>query len=90
MNHSSCYVIHNTFLFSSHLPSLQHRDNIPHCSKTASTMKQKNNLEGSIERLPENQIYLNIDDLEDGTYVLKITHKNKIIKKATFKKNNSC
>ena len=49
-------------------------------------MKKKNSLEGSLDDIPENQIYLNIDSLKDGSYELKILHKNKIIKKTTFKK----
>lgn len=51
-------------------------------------MKKKNNLEGSLDNFPENQIYLNINHLKDGTYVLKIMHKNKVIKKTVFKKQD--
>ncbi|WP_273567974.1 hypothetical protein [Maribacter halichondriae] len=43
-------------------------------------------MEGSLDSFPENQIYLNIDQLKDGTYVLKIMKNNKVIKKTTFKK----
>ncbi|WP_424367604.1 hypothetical protein [Maribacter sp.] len=50
-------------------------------------MKNKqNDLKGTVQRIPENQIYLNINHLNDGTYVLKIIHKNKVIKETSFKK----
>ena len=48
--------------------------------------KNQNILEGSLDSFPENQIYLNINHLEDGTYVLKIMHNDKLIKKTIFKK----
>jgi hypothetical protein len=41
---------------------------------------------GNIELEPFTQIYLNINDLAEGIYTLKITHKNKVIKQTTFKK----
>ena len=43
-------------------------------------------MEGSLESFPENQIYLNIQHLKNGTYVLKIMNNNKVIKKTIFKK----
>lgn len=43
-------------------------------------------LVGNIQKLPSNKIYLNINHLEKGNYTLKIVHKNKVIKKTTFKK----
>ncbi|CAN0604274.1 unnamed protein product [Ectocarpus sp. 12 AP-2014] len=50
-------------------------------------MKQKDeSLNGTLDSFPEKQIYLNINHLKDGTYVLKIMHKNKLIKKTIFKK----
>lgn len=50
-------------------------------------MKQKqNSLKGTLDSLPEKQIYLNINHLKDGYYVLKIMHKNKVIKKTCFNK----
>jgi predicted thioesterase len=51
-------------------------------------MKQKDDsLKGSLDRLQEKEIYLNINHLQDGTYVLKITHKNIIIKETRFNKS---
>lgn len=49
-------------------------------------MKEKENLEGSLESFPLNQIYLNINHLKDGEYMLKIVHKDKIVKQVRFKK----
>ena len=50
-------------------------------------MKQNDeSLEGTIDSFPEKEIYLNINHLKEGTYVLKIIHKNRVIKKTTFKK----
>lgn len=50
-------------------------------------MKQNDEgLEGTLDSFPQKEIYLNINHLEEGTYLLKITHRNKVIKKTTFKK----
>lgn len=50
-------------------------------------MKQKDNsLNGTLGSIPEKQIYLNINHLKDGSYVLKIIYKNKVIKKTKFNK----
>lgn len=40
--------------------------------------------EGKLDRIPSTKIYLNINYLKAGKYVLKIVHKNKVIKKTTF------
>lgn len=48
--------------------------------------KEKRLLEGTLGRIPENQIYLNINHLEDGSYLLKIMYQNKVIKEITFQK----
>jgi hypothetical protein len=48
--------------------------------------KKQDGLEGTLEEFPENQIFLNINYLEDGQYRLNIMHRNKIIKQTTFKK----
>lgn len=50
-------------------------------------MKMQNNLEGSLDGFPEKQIYLNINNLDDGTYALKIIYKSKVIKEVVFKKS---
>lgn len=56
--------------------------------KVKLVMNQKNvSLEGSLDSFNEKQIYLNINHLKDGSYVLKIIHKNKVIKKTRFNKN---
>lgn len=49
--------------------------------------QKKDRLIGSLDHFPEKQIYLNINYLEDGSYVLKIMHKNKVIKETRFNKN---
>lgn len=50
-------------------------------------MKKKfTTYQGTIDRIPEKTIHLNINHLDKGKYVLKILHKNKIIKKTTFNK----
>ena len=48
--------------------------------------KKKHVIEGEIDKFPTHKIYLNIKHLEEGTYTLHIVHKNKIIRKTTFKK----
>lgn len=42
--------------------------------------------EGNVERFSSQKIYLNVYYLEQGYYELNIIHKNKLIKKTTFKK----
>ncbi len=39
---------------------------------------------GSLEDLIGNQILLNISQLKDGTYILKIMDQNRIVKEITF------
>tara|TARA_Y100001935_G_C17243792_1_gene477158 strand:- start:960 stop:1109 length:150 start_codon:yes stop_codon:yes gene_type:complete len=46
----------------------------------------KKRYEGVIKNVSGFEIYLNINHLQKGNYVLKILNKNKIIKKTTFKK----
>lgn len=48
--------------------------------------KRKYHFVGHLENLPSQKIYLNINHLEEGLYELQIIHKNKIVKKTTFKK----
>jgi len=48
--------------------------------------KQPIRYEGDMPSLLANHIYLNINHLDDGSYVLKIVHKNKIVKEIRFKK----
>ncbi len=48
--------------------------------------KRKTPLSGKLPDMPDQEIYLNVNALEKGTYKLNIIHKNKIIKKTTFKK----
>jgi hypothetical protein len=48
--------------------------------------KKKFNYETYLEKPPSQKILLNINQLEKGEYELNIIHKNKIIKKTTFKK----
>jgi len=50
-------------------------------------MKRKHKiLKGQLPEMPDKEIYLNVNALEDGAYELNIVNKNKIIKKTTFKK----
>jgi hypothetical protein len=42
---------------------------------------------GSIDWVPGTQIYLDVNNLKDGLYNLKIVQNNKLIKEVTFKKN---
>tara|TARA_R110001592_G_scaffold334187_1_gene618396 strand:- start:1268 stop:1420 length:153 start_codon:yes stop_codon:yes gene_type:complete len=46
----------------------------------------KKTLIGKLDNLRSYKIYLNVNHLEKGIYTLKIVHKNKVIKKTTFKK----
>ncbi len=39
-----------------------------------------------IDYFPKYNIYLNVNHLDEGDYTLKIVYKNRVIKKATFKK----
>lgn len=48
--------------------------------------KKQNSLQSKIERFPNHKIYINVNHLEKGKYILKIVYKNKVIKKTTFKK----
>lgn len=50
--------------------------------------KDDNSLKGSIDSLPEKQIYLNINHLKEGLYILKILHNSKVIKKISFQKKD--
>tara|TARA_R100001132_G_C3249066_1_gene76933 strand:- start:586 stop:732 length:147 start_codon:yes stop_codon:yes gene_type:complete len=42
--------------------------------------------EGSLDRFKTNEIYINVNHLEKGSYNLKIVYKNKVIKSTHFKK----
>jgi hypothetical protein len=48
--------------------------------------KKQNLLQSKIDRFPYHKIYLNVNHLEKGEYILNIVYKNKVIKKTTFKK----
>lgn len=41
---------------------------------------------GSLSKMHSKKIYLNIKELESGTYTLNIMNKNKLIKQIIFKK----
>ena len=49
--------------------------------------KKPTQYEAKTEKLPSKQIYINVNYLEKGDYELNIINKNKLITKATFKKN---
>lgn len=40
---------------------------------------------GIVPAMPSHKIYLNINQLQDGEYELRIINKNKLIKKTRFK-----
>lgn len=40
---------------------------------------------GEIKKFASHEIYLNVDQLSSGLYTLNIVHKNKLVKKITFK-----
>jgi hypothetical protein len=48
--------------------------------------KKSKTFNGKIESLPKHNIYLNVNHLEQGEYILKIIHKNKVIKLIRFNK----
>jgi hypothetical protein len=48
--------------------------------------KNPKKYQGDLPAIPSRQIYLNIDHLEKGEYLVKITLRNKIIKHITFQK----
>jgi hypothetical protein len=50
--------------------------------------KEDYGLKGSINYFQEKQIYLNINHLKDGLYILKIIHNNKVIQQISFKKKD--
>lgn len=41
---------------------------------------------GNLPAIPGRQIYLNIDKLEEGEYLIKIIDKNKVVNHIRFKK----
>ena len=43
--------------------------------------------EGSLHQFPSNHIYLNVNHLEEGSYILEIIHKDKVIKSIRFIKD---
>lgn len=47
---------------------------------------KKKKYEGTLEDIPSDSIYLNINNLKKGMYTLKIVNKNKVIKKTRFNK----
>ena len=50
-------------------------------------MKKKRAIyQGEIDHIPSKTIYLNVNHLQSGKYVLKIMYENKVIKRTTFSK----
>lgn len=47
---------------------------------------KKKRYEGMLKKVPEFEIFLNINHLAKGTYKLKIVHRRKIIKSTHFTK----
>jgi hypothetical protein len=47
---------------------------------------KKKEYEGNLKDVSYTKIYVNINNLKKGIYVLNITHKNKIIKQTIFNK----
>ena len=48
--------------------------------------KKRSTYKSQIDKFPSKSIYINVNHLDSGKYVLTIVHKNKVIKKTTFKK----
>ncbi len=46
----------------------------------------KNTLVGNLKKISTKSILLNITNLENGNYILKIVHKNKVLKIVKFNK----
>ncbi|NNE03532.1 MAG: hypothetical protein HKN52_10235 [Eudoraea sp.] len=46
----------------------------------------KNKYEGSLDKFLSKDIYLNVNHLENGSYNLKIIHKDKVINTIHFRK----
>ncbi len=49
-------------------------------------MKAREQYSGDLEIVPGKQIFLKINNLANGIYILKIMLNNKVIKEVTFKK----
>ncbi|MGJ8744370.1 hypothetical protein [Polaribacter sp.] len=47
---------------------------------------KKNDYEGKLQKVRSTSIYLNVDNLKKGNYILKIINKNNVIKKIEFNK----
>ncbi len=45
-----------------------------------------NKYEGILDKFISKDIYLNVNHLEDGSYILRIIHKDKVINTTRFKK----
>jgi hypothetical protein len=48
--------------------------------------KKRTTYKAEIDQFPSKTIRLNVNYLQSGKYVLSIVHKNKVLKKTTFKK----
>jgi len=48
--------------------------------------KKRSTLSGNLPPVPDQEIYLNVNALSEGEYLLKIIQNNKVIKVTTFKK----
>lgn len=49
--------------------------------------KKKIRYIGNIDHFLTDEIYLNVNNLNEGKYTLKIVHKSKVIKQTKFTKN---
>lgn len=49
-------------------------------------LKKPVKYESTLEALPSNKIYINVNNMKEGNYELNIINQNKLIKKTTFKK----
>ena len=48
--------------------------------------KKRYKYKSELDRFPDKKIYINVNHLEKGDYELNIVHKNKPVKKTTFRK----
>ena len=86
LTHLSWNIRNLFFFFETKLNSNRHSI-FPQILLFRRLMKKRNtSLQGTLNDISENQIYLNINHLKNGQYDLKIMFNNKVIKETTFQK----
>lgn len=86
MLHKSCFMLHiSVFPFIATTTLAQSLLGIPQKFRRLMN-KEHDSLEGTLNNISEQQIYLNINHLKNGRYVLRIMFNNKVIMETTFQK----